>query len=241
MTADYLTQSKFELRCAWGLHGMMALAPFSDAVVIVDVLSFSTSVDIALSRGAKVYPFSGPYDDAQSYAQSLGAVLAAKDRRATISLSPQSLLQLPFGSRLVLPSPNGSTLSLRTGSTPTLTGCLRNFLAVALSAQKYGRRIAVIAAGERWADGSLRPGVEDWLAAGAILSHLHGTLSPEAWAAVASFQASKGEIGSWLRQCSSGLELIERGCAPDVELAAALGVSDIAPKLIDGVYQLESQ
>jgi 2-phosphosulfolactate phosphatase len=200
MSAGYLTQASFELRCAWGLQGLSILAPTSDAVVIVDVLSFSTAVDIALSRAARVYPYRGTYEQARSYALSLGAILAEKDRNAAYSLSPNSLLQLPRGARLVLPSPNGSTLSMSTGDTPTLAGCLRNYKSVALAAQKFGRRIAVIAAGERWMDGSLRPGVEDWLGAGAVLSQLKGTLSPEARAAAASFQAAQEEIRVWLHQ-----------------------------------------
>lgn len=237
MNSDYFTQSMFELRCAWGLQGLTALAPISDVVVIVDVLSFSTAVDVATSRGARVYPFNGPYEDARTFAQSLGAVLAEKNRRSKFSLSPQSLLQIPSGTRLVLPSPNGSTLSMSTGDTPTLTGCLRNYKSVAQAAQGYGRRVAVIAAGERWPDGSLRPGVEDWLGAGAVLSQLRGELSPEARAAKASFLAAQGEIGEWLWQCGSGIELIEQGFAQDVELAAALGASECAPVLVDGAYQ----
>ena len=42
------------LRCEWGLEELLALRPFCDAVVIVDVLSFSTAADIALSNGAAV-------------------------------------------------------------------------------------------------------------------------------------------------------------------------------------------
>jgi len=237
MAAEYFSQAGFELRCAWGLHGLEAAASGSDVVVIVDVLSFSTAVDIALSRGARVYPCQGSYEQARGYAHSLDAILAEKDRTARFSLSPLSLLRLPPGSRLVLPSLNGSTLSLNTGGLPTLTGCLRNYKAVAQAAQKFGRRITVIAAGERWADGSLRPGVEDWLGAGAVLSELKGVPSPEANTAAASFQAAQAAVSSWLRQCGSGIELIERGFAQDVELAAALNVSSIAPLLIDGAYQ----
>jgi 2-phosphosulfolactate phosphatase len=51
------------------------------------------------------------------------------------SLSPQSLASIPKGTRLVLPSPNGATLTLATEKTPTLAGCLRNYRAVALAAQ----------------------------------------------------------------------------------------------------------
>jgi 2-phosphosulfolactate phosphatase len=126
-------------------------------VIIVDVLSFSTSVEIATSRKAVVYPYRWKNDSAQEFARSVGAELAQKRRDAGLSLSPKSLLNIPIGTKLVLPSPNGATLTLATGNTPTLAGCLRNVQAVAEAAKKYGNRIAVIPAGERWPDGSLRP------------------------------------------------------------------------------------
>ena len=43
--------------CEWGLHGIQALRERAAVLVIVDVLSFSTAVDVALARGASVIPF----------------------------------------------------------------------------------------------------------------------------------------------------------------------------------------
>jgi len=51
------SQSDFDIRCEWGKQGVFVLAPVSDVVIIVDVLSFSTSVDIAVSQGAIVFPY----------------------------------------------------------------------------------------------------------------------------------------------------------------------------------------
>lgn len=230
-------QSEFEVRCEWGLQGVEILAPISDVVVIVDVFSFSTSVEIAASRGALVYPYHRRDDTAREYAISLGAMLAGDDVHG-YSLSPSSLVEIPEGTRLVLPSPNGSMLSLSTGSTVTLAGCLRNAGAVANATRQYGRRIAVIPAGERWQDGSLRPALEDWLGAGAILHHLQGDLSPESRAAAASFEEAQPHLLRCLEECSSGKEKQARGEGADIALAGALDASQAVPVLRDGAYQV---
>lgn len=229
-------QAKFDVRCEWGEKGVLQLAPISDVIVIVDVLSFSTCIDIVNSRGAIAFPYPWQDESARAFAQSIGAELADKRGGSRYSLSPASLLSIHPGTRLVLPSPNGSTLSLATAGTPTLTGCLRNCRAVALAAMTYGRRIAVVPAGERWEDGSLRPAFEDFVGAGAILSHLEGNFSPEAQLAVAAFQGAGQFLAQLLRQCNSGKELIERGFEQDVDLASKIDISDCIPTLIDHAY-----
>ncbi|PSB20122.1 hypothetical protein C7B65_08695 [Phormidesmis priestleyi ULC007] len=230
-------QSEFEIRCEWGEQGVAQLAPISDVVIIIDVLSFSTCVEIANSRGAIVFPYLWKDHSAQDFATSINAELA--DRRNSGSryeLSPASLAQVANNTRLVLPSPNGSTLSLKTGKTPTLAGCLRNSRAIAATATTYGKRISVIPAGEKWQDGSLRPSFEDWVGAGAILSHLKGNLSPEAQAAIAAYQTAQSNLKSLLKRCSSGKELIEKRFEQDVDLATELEVSDCVPTLVNSAY-----
>ncbi len=233
-------QSEFDLRCEWGAQGVSQLASISDVVIIVDVLSFSTCVEIANNNGAIIFPYAYKDESVIDYAKSLQAELASHRQRWTTSgysLSPKSVEQIPAGTRLVLPSPNGSFLTLHTGNTPTLAGCLRNCQAVAEFAQKYGDKIAVIPAGERWKDdSSLRPAFEDLIGAGTILSYLRGSLSPEAEAAVAAFQACQQDLLGYLKKCSSGKELIEKGFESDVELSAAFNVSNCVPLLSDNAY-----
>jgi 2-phosphosulfolactate phosphatase len=160
----------------------------------LDVFSFSTSVEIATSR-VLVYPYREG-DLALEFAAPLGAYVAG-DNPYGYSLSPSSLVEIPDGTRLVLPSPNGSLLSLSTGTAVTLAGCLRNASAVAHVACSYGKRIAVIPAGERWRDGSLRPALEDWIGAGAILRKIQGNLSPESKAAIALKPPSRICCATW--------------------------------------------
>ncbi len=230
-------QSEFDIRCEWGEKGVLQLAPVSDAIIIVDVMSFSTAVTVATSRGATVFPYRWNDESPLEYAKSVNAVLAGGRGESQYSLSPVSLMTLRSGSRIVLPSPNGSTLTLATGKTPTLAGCLRNCQAVAQAAQSFGNRISVIASGERWKDdSSLRPAYEDLLGAGAVISYLKGNRSPEAETAEVVFQHHKSEISARLKDCSSGKELIECGFEGDIEVIASVNCNAVAPFYFNGAY-----
>lgn len=218
-------------RCEWGAEGIEALAAEADVVIIVDVLSFSTAVEVATARGALVRPARPDQEDLQAIAQASGAVIAGRRGHGGFSLSPESVLGIAPGTLLILPSPNGANLSTRTGSVVTLAGCLRNARAVAHAAAQLGSRIAVIPAGERWPNGSLRPAVEDWIGAGAILDALGTHDTPEAQAAIDAFRGAEADLTPRLLQCLSGRELIERGYECDVTLAAELNISRCVPRL----------
>ena len=235
-----------DILCEWGMAGLLALHERVAALVIVDVLSFSTAVDIAVARGALVHPF--PFQDqraAQQEALRLGATLAYPRNAAggQYSLSPASLATVPRGTRLLLPSPNGSRLSVAAAATrrrvPVLAGCLRNARAVAAAARRLAGRdaVGVIPAGEIWPDGGLRPAVEDLLGAGAIIGHLGGEASPEAEVARDAWQAAGHRLGGMIRLCTSGQELVSRGYSGDVDLAVEEDVSATAPLLREGAYR----
>lgn len=219
------SQAEYDLRCEWGAHGVAQLALERRVAIVVDVLSFSTAVDIAVTNGAIVVP--RPAHAGESVRT-----------RSGYSLSPASLLEVPAGYRLELPSPNGAALSLAAAAAgaATFTACLRNAGAVARAARQLGPPFAVIPAGERWPDGSLRPALEDWIAAGAVLSGLPGRPSPEAEAAIAAYASLRHLCGPLLHGCSSGKELIARGFVEDVGLAGELDVSSMAPLLRDGAF-----
>src|SRR5688572_26749181 len=173
----FFDQGAFDIRCEWGLAAIDHLARGQTAI-IVDVLSFTTSIDVALSRGVTVFPYAWKNDDAKAYAVKRDAVLAGAREQSdgTYSLSPSSLLKAPSGLRLVLPSPNGSAIAFaaRSGAIRVVAGSLRNAAEVAAWAQGCSTQIVVIPAGEQWPNGSLRPAVEDLIGAGAIVSRLAG-------------------------------------------------------------------
>jgi 2-phosphosulfolactate phosphatase len=231
-----MSQSKRVVTCEWGAAGVERMREETDVFIIVDVLSFTTCVDVAVARGALVYPYRWKDFSSAEYAEKVHGALAVSSKKPGYSLSPASLVTIEPGTRLVLPSPNGSTLSLATGGKPTLAGCLRNASAVGLAACELGERICVIAGGEHWPDGSLRAAVEDWLGAGAILASLREGLSPEAELASLTFQQARYRMGWYLEGCTSGQELIQRNRAGDILLAGEWDVSECVPILHDGYY-----
>jgi 2-phosphosulfolactate phosphatase len=148
------------------------------------------------------------------------------------------MVELPQGTRLVLPSPNGAAIThaLRASPCTVVAGCLRNAGAVA-GLVRGSRRVLLVPAGERWGDGSLRFAYEDLVGAGAVVSRLLALapdvdLSPEADVARLAFEHRQP-----LHLTPSGLELVERDFAADVELAAQLDTSATVPVLRDGHFQ----
>jgi 2-phosphosulfolactate phosphatase len=232
-------QRRFDVRCEWGLPGIRLVGASADVLIIVDVLSFSTCVDVAISRGASVFPYRWNDETAREYATRVGAELAVqRGQTGKYSLSPVSMRSAVAGTRIVLPSPNGSELTTESEGLGriVLAGCFRNCQAVATFAAAKGEAIAVIPSGERWPDGTLRPAVEDLAAAGAIIANLAGALSPEASAAVAVWNAARNGISDFLASCVSGQELIERGFEEDVRVACEVNVSATVPMLSERAY-----
>jgi 2-phosphosulfolactate phosphatase len=238
-------QSDATVRLEWGPTGAKEVAGRSTYAVVVDVLSFTTTVCVALERGIEVLPFPWRDDRAAAFAREHAATLAVGRQDAdlhdtdtdtdTVTLSPCSLATVQGVERVVLPSPNGSTIctALAQGRAAVLAGSLRNAAAVAAWLRPRladGGSVALVPAGERWSDGSLRPALEDLLGAGAIASALgRARLSPEARAAADTFAGARAHLTETLLGCGSGRELVQRGYGDDVLAAAALDVSDVVP------------
>jgi 2-phosphosulfolactate phosphatase len=234
-------QTAYRLRLDWGLTGARALvsdARPGDVAVVVDVLSFTTTLAVAVERGIEVFPYPWASEQAPAYAEERGAVLARGRREGlatgAVSLSPSSFEGTGGIGRVVLPSPNGSSIAfaLAESGVTVVGACFRNASAIARRLGAVEGRVAVVAAGERWPDGSLRPAVEDLWGAGAVLTALDlEEASPEARAAAAAYDVVRDHVATALPSCASGRELAAGGFERDVEIAAATDVSSVVPLL----------
>jgi len=237
-------QRSYAVRVDWGLDGATAIAEGADVAVVVDVLSFTTTLSVALDVGTAVLPYRWDDGSAAAYAQEQDATLAVGRAAAgpgQISLSPVTLRAAPAPDRLVLPSPNGSTICWHLAAiTPVCLGAsLRNATAVCdwlASRHDPGTTtVAVVAAGERWASAGLRPAVEDLWGAGLVVDQLARLgwqdSSPEATAARAAWLATADRVPEALLACASGRELVDRGYRADVEIAAEVDTSQSVPLL----------
>lgn len=246
---DEHRQSDYTVRFDWGLPGARAIAEDADLAVIIDVLSFTTTLSVALDSGIAVLPYRWNDGSAQQYAEAAGAVLAVPRSKATsgqISLSPNTIRPTLAPERLVLPSPNGSTIAyeLARSADICIGASLRNATAIAewiMLNLDSSSTIAVVAAGEKWPDLQLRPAVEDLWGAGAVISALvqggwAGSLSPEAHVAAGAWTAVADTVSTSLRDCASGRELIAAGYPEDVSTAAELNQSRSVPILRDQVF-----
>ena len=239
-------------RIEWGRRGAALAAERGDLLVVVDVLSFSTAVSVAVGRGAVILPCDWADDPAAVAAREQAVTAVRRDRvpaDGRYSLSPPTLEAASPGERIVLASPNGATCARRAGEVSALyAASLLNATATAAAvaadlAADPSLCATVLACGERYRDdnedGPLRFALEDWLGAGAVLSGLPTSLSlsPEARAAALAFESLRGELASTVRECGSGRELLAAGYPQDPASAVCLDAIAVAARFQDGAFR----
>lgn len=245
-------QLESRVRLASGPVGASAIMTGASYAVVVDVLSFTTTLCVAAERGMTVLPYRWGSEGAREYAAEHDAVLALgraearevaqRQPRPPVSLSPAHMASALPVARVVLPSPNGSAISfgLAEEGITVVGACLRNRHAVARWLQpRLGRDgiVAIIAAGEQWTDGSLRPAAEDIWGAGAVAAALAelgvSGVSGEATLAGEWFHAMEHRMVEGLSATASGQELIEKGFEDDMRVASRTDASTVVP-VLDG-------
>ncbi len=137
-------QADQAVRFEWGPTGAEAVGERASYAVVIDVLSFTTTLSLAVERGLTVFPYRWRDHRAAEYTRSRDAVLAigrlearSLKRGLGVSLSPAGMAAVTAAEaarigRIVLPSPNGSTIAygLRESGAVVVGGCLRNAEAV---------------------------------------------------------------------------------------------------------------
>jgi|GEM_PF-703370 len=248
-----------QVHVEWGATGARLGAARGDVIVVVDILSFSTTLAIAVSRDFSCLVFS-PAEVAalggiEQAAARFGARPLSRQRLVPpgqLSISPASLLTAVPGQRVLFTSLNGAAVTAAAAAAPALlVGSLRNASATAtatalLLSQGLAGRVTVVPCGERWGPvepdaPGWRPALEDWLGAGLICARLaeHGlTLSAEAGAAAAAWTGQDIRTGpNLLTSCVSARELRARGFSQDVTLALSVDVSERVPTRVSGAAE----
>jgi 2-phosphosulfolactate phosphatase len=230
----------------WGPSGIEALDGDVAVVVLVDILRFTSTLDVAIGLGARVRPLQWPVPPDAMSALRMGVEMADGSGPRQLTLSPDSMSALRPGDQIVLPSANGSHCSALAaqGGRAVIGASLRNVDAVSvwINANAPGQPVAVVACGERWPDHSLRTCVEDHVGAGAVVSRLvqlnpQRTPSPTAQIAAALSAAVSDDLLGTLIQSMTGRELAGKGRADDISWAAVINASTCVPVLeADGAY-----
>lgn len=139
---DWVVQSGAGIRVEWGQAGARTLGPHSAALVVVDVLSFTTTVSVAVDAGIAVLPYPWRDGGAEEFAARHDAAWAVGRRAISPerpwSLSSAALRVAPVPRRLVFPSPNGSAIAAAVSGVPVVAACLRNPTAVAALLTRQG-------------------------------------------------------------------------------------------------------
>ncbi|RDU36844.1 2-phosphosulfolactate phosphatase [Neobacillus piezotolerans] len=243
------SQAPYPVRVEWGRRGAREAAERGDIVIVVDVLSFSSTVVTALHAGCEIFPYP-PHLDGKAYAEQVGGEYilgrseAAKFGKAT--LSPVSFNSSLKGKKFVLTSLNGAFCTWIADKVPALLiGSLLNAEGSAQAANTLRERlkadITVVPCGEQWSDpadheDTLRPSIEDYLGAGAILSWLDGEKSPEAQVCIGAFQSSKHKLSELIWESGSGRELRARGFEADVIHCGRLNAFATVPLLSENKF-----
>jgi 2-phosphosulfolactate phosphatase len=135
-TKDQTLPEIGEASLEWGVPGALAALETATTFVVVDILSFSTAVTLAVARGTEVVPCPDDHAARRLAAEADGTVVAVSrssvDTAHPWSLSPAGLSRAPAARRLVLASPNGAAVAAALAAAGKLVvACsLRNVTAV---------------------------------------------------------------------------------------------------------------
>jgi len=233
-----------DCRLGWGRNGAIEASKNSDIVIVVDTLSFSTTVAYAVSMGAVIYPCAlgdDPSELCENYNAEIAVGRLDVPSKGRFSLSPLTFKNIELSTKVVLPALNGGTCCklAQKNSAKVIIGSLINAKAVSRHIMSHiddtieSITITVIACGERFKkptpDGEIRFAIEDYLGAGAIISELKMNKTPEAMACEGAFIHNQKSLDKLIWECESGVELRDIGFGDDVKFASQINSIEVVP------------
>ncbi len=233
----------------WGVFGVQQAVRRGDIIIVVDVLSFSTSVAIAVKNSAFIFPAKSD-EDAMNLKDQFRTEISVKRNevpsKGKFSLSPATYYEIEPETKITLLSPNGATCTRQIdNSRSVFCGALVNCSTVAEAAfneaVKQNNNITVVACGERLKGSDdiykIRMAVEDYLGAGAILSKIPLPKTAESIVCENAYGKLANHVPDLIWKCESGVELRAMNFGNDIHIATNLNSIPVAPIYKNGFYQ----
>ncbi|HSB70915.1 MAG TPA: 2-phosphosulfolactate phosphatase [Candidatus Methylomirabilis sp.] len=210
--------------------------------VVVDVIRATTSVVSAFRHGCRsILPVSSPEEARAKLAASPGAVLAGEQggRRIpgfALGNSPREFARVPVaGQDVILTTSNGTKALRAVGAGRTVAiGAFPNRAAVGAWLAARRADALIVCSGY---EGLFS--LEDAVCAGAIVDRairlagqLH--LGDGARACLTLWGRYGSDLRQLLRETDWGRRIVELGLGEDLDICAALDVTDVVPQMVEG-------
>ncbi len=207
-----------------------------DVAIMVDALRASTTITVALEKIPYIIP-TLEIEEALTMVPEHQAFIAGERHGATIEgfdtgNSPIEIQKFS-GQALIITTSNGTRI-LEGIKGRALIGSFINAQAVALKASEIAvDHVEVVMAGVRG-----RFAIEDFLAAGEIISHLQDyELDEMAQAAVMAIQDPQ-LVNKYVKNSRSAKNLVKLGFSEDVDFCLQRDVSQIVPHFNEGIIRI---
>lgn len=218
----------------------------ADAVVVIDVLRFSTTVAVALSLGFKrIYVFS-ELSDALNFARSRGLPVLAevhgiKPQEADLDNSPSELMK--HGATYLERGINELVIRTTSGATVVDAAARQGFKHIFISSTVNARHVAEVLLKEGYNNINVVCGgldlskfaVEDYVGAGALIDELVSlkpgiVLEDEGLAALYAYRAARETLLELFSKSRSGKIVTGTGHYEDIVLASKVNSFSVVPQ-----------
>jgi phosphosulfolactate phosphohydrolase-like enzyme len=220
----------------------------ADAVVIIDVLRFSTTVAVALSLGFKnIYVFS-ELSDAVNFARLRGLPLLAevrgiKPKEADLDNSPSDLMK--YGPAYLERGINELVIRTSSGGVAVVEVIKQGYRHVYISSTVNARSVAEVLLRKGYKNINIvcagldlsKFALEDYVGAGALIDELVNlkpdiVLEDEELAALHVYRSARKTLPELFSKSRSGKRVISTGHYEDIVVASKVNSINVVPELL---------